>query len=210
MGFGRRSQDTASERTYTVIMTTTKSAWSLVLIPCALMLCSFTYFVLSDDNQFPDELPNLFLDDGSTVTLAPELESELYVSTTDFTNPDLFLADASDDACTTGSSQVFNKNRKRAHEECKPQSSTEGSPIKLPPFLQFNTDSQESQLQFNTDPLKPQEPNQFLQPDPNDLSLPYPFEHPPDNYKICPKLNDGRLYAVCDSGISTDNKYEEL
>lgn len=36
-----------------------------------------------------------------------------------------------------------------------------------------------------------------------------PFKLPIDNYKIYPKPTDERLCAVCDSGISTDNKYNE-
>lgn len=176
----------------------TKSASSLLLISFALALCYLTSSVSADDIQPPDEFSNLFFDDASIFAASPDLE-EYYGTTTDFPNTDFFLADASDDTCEIGSSQALNKKGKRAHEECKTPSSILRSPINFPQFLQLSTDPQNSQ-----------DPDQVLKPDPDDLSLVYPFELPPDNYKICPKPTDGRLYAVCDSGIDTDNVYDRI
>lgn len=189
----------ASEGAHTIMLMTTKPVSSLLLTFLALALYGLITPVLLDDVQPSDELSNLFFDDGSTFTLGPEADGESYRSTTDFINSDFFLTDASDNACETGSSQLFDRRGKRAHEKCKTQSPILRSPINLPQLPQLETD-----------PLNPQEPKKFLEPDPNDLSLPYPFELPPDNYKICPRPSDGRLYAVCDSGMSTDNKYERF
>ena len=175
----------------------TKLVSSLLLISFALVLYDLTSSVSADDIQPSAEIPNLFFDDASILATSSDLE-DYYGATTDFTNTDFFLADASDDACEIGSSQTLNRKRKRAHEECKTPSSILRSPINLPHLPQLNTD-----------PQNLQDPNQFLEPDPDDMSLVYPFELPPDNYEICPKPAHGRLYAVCDSGINTDNVYDQ-
>lgn len=188
----------APEGAYTMTMTRTKPLSPLVLISFALVLCGFTSLVLSDDVQLSDELPNLFFDDGSTFATSPELEA-YDGPTTDLANPDLLLANESDDKCEIGNSQLFNRKGKRAHEECKMQPSILRSPINLPHLPQLSTD-----------PLNVQDPKKGPEPNPDDWSFVYPFELPPDNNKICPQPDSMRLYAVCDSGIRTDNKWDEV
>lgn len=134
-----------------------------------------------DNIQASNEFTSLFFDDGSTLEMSSDQEYGLVTEP----NQDFLVADDSD-ACHIDSYQTLNK-KKRTPEECQnPQNET---PINVP--------------QFGIDP------HEFLDPDPDDFTLVYPFDLPEDNYEICPKPPSGRLYAVCDSGIETDNVFDE-
>lgn len=162
-----------------------------LLISVMLALCNLTYSDSSDTIFLPsDEFSNQFFNDESTMAMSPEPE---YGSAAESDGLDFLAADQSDACETGGNSQTI--NQKRAREECKMPSSSQ-SPLDFPP-------------QLNIDPLDFLDPTEFLAPEPGDLSLVYPFELPDDNYEICPKPASGRLYAVCDSGIQSDNKFDE-
>lgn len=156
----------------------------------ALLKCSdcLAYPDLFDNIQAPPELSDLFFTDGSwdTTSLDPGLEHELIGES----NLDSLLADQSD-ACPAESFRTFGK--RIAAEGCNDPLLQ--SPINVP--------------KLDIDPQEFLDPLEFLEPDPDDMSLVYPFELPDGNDDVCPKPVLGRLYAVCDSGIESDNKYDE-
>jgi hypothetical protein len=150
----------------------------------------FAFYESFDSIQPSEELSTLFFDDGST--LAPPLwdvtnmELELEWEFLEESDLDTLIADKSD-ACHADNFQTFGK--KRANEACKNPELQSPDTVPNPIYDGLGFPELERQ---------------------DEMSIIYPFALPDGNDEICPQPSFGRLYAVCDSGYPSDNRFDPV